>query len=94
MLKLVHSIEAVRNRITFTYRGYVLELTPVCSGWQVTVYPRRAELPILSRTDFVARDKERAMDQARKRVDWATQPHRSEEAKPLLLPTLSTASTP
>jgi uncharacterized Fe-S center protein len=71
MLKLVHATGAVRNRITFTYRGYVLELTPVCSGWQVEVYPRRADLPILSRTDFVARDKESAMDQARKRVDWA-----------------------
>ena len=37
MLKLVHSIEAGRNRITLTYRGYVLELTPGCSGWQVGV---------------------------------------------------------
>ena len=71
MLKLVHSIEAVRNRITFTYRGYVLELMPVCAGWQVGVAPGRVDLPILSRTDFVARDKESAMDQARKRVDWA-----------------------
>ena len=71
MLKLVHSAEAIRNRLIFNYRGYVLELTPLCAGWQVVVYPRRADLPILSRTDFVARDKESAMDQARKRVDWA-----------------------
>ena len=71
MLKLVHSIEASRNRVTLTYRGYVLELTPGCSGWQVRVYPRRADLPILSRTDFVARDKDSAIDQAKKRVDWA-----------------------
>ena len=58
MLKLVHSIEAVRDRITLTYRGYVLELTSSGAGWQVEVYPQRSDLPILSRADFMARDKD------------------------------------
>ena len=71
MLKLVHSIEAVRDRITLTYRGYVLELTPSGAGWQVEVYPQSSDLPILSRADFMARDKDSAIDQAKKRVDWA-----------------------
>ena len=71
MLKLVHSIESVRDRTTLTYRGYVLELTRAGAGWQVGVHPQRSDLPILSRTDFMARDKDSAIDQAKKRVDWA-----------------------
>ena len=70
MLKLVHSIEAVRDRTTLTYRGYVLELTRAGAGWQVGVHPQKSDLPILSRTDFMARDKDSAIDQANKRVDW------------------------
>jgi hypothetical protein len=73
MLKL-YSTEAVRNRITLTYRGYDLELTRVHSGWQVRVYPRRADLPILSRSDFLARDEDKATVQAKKRVDWVLLP--------------------
>jgi hypothetical protein len=73
MLKL-YSTEAVRNRITLTYRGYDLELTRVHSGWQVGVYPRRADLPILSRSDFLARDEDKAIVQAKKRVDWVLLP--------------------
>ena len=71
MLKLVHSIEAVRDRITLTYRGYVLELMASSAGWQVGVHPQRSDLPILSRTNFMARDKDSAIDHAKKRVDWA-----------------------
>ena len=64
MLKLVHSIEAVRDRTTLTYRGYVLELSRAGAGWQVGVHPQKSDLPILSRTDFMARDKDSAIDQS------------------------------
>lgn len=61
----------VRNRMTFTYRGYDLELKRALSGWQIGMYPRCADLPILSRSDFFARDERGGLDQARKRIDWA-----------------------
>jgi hypothetical protein len=35
------------------------------------VYPQGADLPILSRNNFVVRNKDSAVDQAKKRVDWA-----------------------
>ena len=69
MLKL-DATDAVRNRISLTYRGYDLELTRAPTGWLVGVYPRSADLPILSRSDFVARDEDRAVVQAKKRIDW------------------------
>ena len=69
MLKL-YATEAVRNRITLTYRGYEVELTRAPSGWRVGVYPRSADLPILSRSDFTARDEDRAVFQAKRRIDW------------------------
>ena len=69
MLKL-YATEAVRDRITLTYRGYDVELTRAPSGWRVGVYPRSADLPILSRSDFFARDEDRAVIHAKKRIDW------------------------
>ena len=63
MLKL-YATEAVRDRITLTYRGYDVELTRAPSGW------RGADLPILSRSNFTARDEDRAVFQAKKRIDW------------------------
>jgi hypothetical protein len=52
------------------YRGYDLELTRAVSGWLVGMYPRSAGLPILSRNSFFARDENRAVAQAKKRIDW------------------------
>ena len=69
MLKL-YATDGVRNRISLTYRGYDLELTRAPTGWLVGVHPRSADLPILSRSDFVARDEDRAVVQAKKRIDW------------------------
>ena len=69
MLKL-YATDAVRDRITLTYRDYDLELTRAPSGWLVGVHPRRPDLPILSRSDFCAGDKESAVTQAKKRIDW------------------------
>ncbi len=53
-----------------SYRGYQVELARAPAGWLVGVYPRHADLPILSRSDFFARDEDGAIDQARKRIDW------------------------
>ena len=69
MLKL-YATDAVRDRITLTYRDYDLELTCAPSGWLVGLHPRRPDLPILSRSDFCARDEETAVTQAKKRIDW------------------------
>jgi hypothetical protein len=69
MLKL-YATDGVRNRIFLTYRGYDLELTRAPTGWLVGVHPRSADLPIVSRSDFVARDEDRAVVQAKKRIDW------------------------
>ena len=60
-----------RSRFTLIYRGYHLEVTRAPSGWFVGVYPRSADLPILSRSDFYASDQDKAAVQARDRVDWA-----------------------
>ena len=60
-----------RSRFTLIYRGYDLEVTRAPSGWFVGVYPRSADLPILSRSDFYASDQDKAVVQAKDRVDWA-----------------------
>ena len=65
-----YAMEA-RSRFTLIYRGYDLEVTRTPSGWFVGVYPRSADLPILSRSDFYASDQDKAVVQARDRVDWA-----------------------
>ena len=69
MLKLYAT--ETRSRFTLIYRGYDLEVTRVPSGWFVGVYPRRADLPILRRSDFYASDQDEAVVQARHRVDCA-----------------------
>ena len=51
------------------YRGYRLELTRRLSGWSVGVYPRTADLPILSRCEIVALDQHEALATAKHRVD-------------------------
>ena len=51
------------------YRGYDLEVRRVPSGWQVGIYPRSADLPILSRCEVAALDQEEAVVMAKHRVD-------------------------
>jgi len=63
--------EDIRNRLTFAYRGYDLELTRSFAGWLVEMYPRTADLPILARNNFFARNENRGVAQAKKRIDWA-----------------------
>jgi hypothetical protein len=69
-MQKLYATDAVRGRITLTYRDYDLELTRASSGWLVGLHPRRPDLPILSRCDFCARDQESAVAQAKKRIDW------------------------
>ena len=60
---------AVRSRFTLIYRGYELEVSRAPSGWLVGVYPRRADLPILRRSDFFASDQDTAVVEAKDRID-------------------------
>ena len=54
---------------TVTYRGYDIEVTRASTGWRVGVYPRTAELPILQRSEAYAGDPDRAVVEAKDRVD-------------------------
>ncbi len=54
---------------TLVYRGYQLELRRAISGWRVGIYPRTADLPILSRSEVVAFDHQEALLMAKRRVD-------------------------
>jgi hypothetical protein len=51
------------------YRGYDLELRRTPSGWRVGIYPRTADLPILSRCEIAALDQHEALVMAKHRVD-------------------------
>jgi len=53
------------------YRGYDLEVRRAASGWQVGIYPRSADLPILSRCEIFASDPDEAVVMAKGRVDRA-----------------------
>jgi hypothetical protein len=51
------------------YRGYDLEVRRAASGWRVGIYPRTADLPILSRCEVAALDQDEAVVMAKDRVD-------------------------
>ena len=51
------------------YRGYQLEVRRVPPGWRVGIYPRTADLPILSRSEVIALDHHEALLMAKDRVD-------------------------
>ena len=53
------------------YRGYDLEVRRAPSGWQVGIYPRAIDLPILSRCEIFAPDLDEAVVMAKGRVDRA-----------------------
>ncbi len=55
------------------YRGYDIVPRREWSQWCVSVYPTRADLPILSRSTLrsLAPRKEEAVKEARKRIDRA-----------------------
>ena len=47
------------------YRGYDLEVRRAPTGWQVGIYPRSADLPILSRCEICAPDPDEAVVMAK-----------------------------
>jgi hypothetical protein len=61
----------VTDPITFTviYRGYDIEVSRAPSGWRAGVYPRRADLPILRRSEVHASDQDEAVIEAMDRVN-------------------------
>jgi hypothetical protein len=54
------------------YRGYDLEVKRAPSGWRVGIYPRTADLPILSRCEVFARDQDEDVVVAKSRIDGAS----------------------
>jgi hypothetical protein len=56
------------------YRGYQLEVRRVPTGWRVGIYPRTADLPILSRCEVIALDHQEALVMAKHRVDGVMAP--------------------
>jgi hypothetical protein len=69
MLRLYSPERSLQSRLV--YRGYDLEVRRAPSGWQVGIYPRSADLPILSRCEIVAPDPDEALVIAKGRVDRA-----------------------
>jgi hypothetical protein len=69
MLRLYAAERALQSKLF--YRGYDLELRRAPSGWQVGIYPRSADLPILSRCEVFAPDPDEAVVTAKGRVDRA-----------------------
>jgi len=51
------------------YRGYQLEVRRAPLGWRIGIYPRTADLPILSRCEVIALDQQEALALAKHRVD-------------------------
>ena len=58
---------AVQSKLL--YRGYQLEVRRAPLGWRVGIYPRTADLPILSRCEVMAPDEREAVAMAKYRVD-------------------------
>jgi hypothetical protein len=59
--------QAIESKLV--YRGYDLELRRAPAGWRVGIYPRRADLPILSRCEIIASDQDEAVTMAKDRVN-------------------------
>ena len=58
---------AVQSKLL--YRGYRLEVRRAPSGWRVGIYPRSADLPILSRCEVITVDQHEALMMPKHRVD-------------------------
>ena len=69
MLRLYAGERPQVSENTLFYRGYDLEVRRAPSGWRVGIYPRTADLPILSRCEVAALDQEEAVVMAKHRVD-------------------------
>jgi hypothetical protein len=69
MLRSYAQESAPATQCKLVYRGYDLEVSPAPSGWKVGIYPRRADLPILGRSEVFATDHDEAVVVAKARVD-------------------------
>ena len=69
MLRLFAEKRAEVLQSKVLYRGYDLEVRRTASGWRVGIYPRTADLPILSRCEVAALDQDEAVVIAKDRVD-------------------------
>jgi hypothetical protein len=69
MLRLYAKERAQVFESKLFYRGYDLEVRRAPSGWRVGIYPRSADLPILSRCEVAAPDQDDAVMMAKNRVD-------------------------
>ena len=69
MLRLYAGERAQVFESKLFYRGYELEVKRARSGWRVGIYPRTADLPILSRCEVAALDQDEAVVIAKHRVD-------------------------
>jgi hypothetical protein len=67
MLRPYAAERALQSKLI--YRGYDLELRRAPSGWQVGIYPRSADLPILC--EIFAPDPDEAVVMAKGCVDGA-----------------------
>jgi hypothetical protein len=67
MLRLYSPERALQSKLV--YRGYDLEVRRAPSGWQVGIYPRSADLPILSHCEVAAHNQNEAVVIAKDRVD-------------------------
>lgn len=56
-------------QVKLVYKGYQLEIRRAPSGWRVGIYPRTADLPILSRCEVLDVDQHEALATAKHRVD-------------------------
>jgi hypothetical protein len=68
---MLKAISLQRAIFTLLYRGYDIEVSRAPSGWQVGVYPRTADLPILHCGEAYACDQDAAVIEAKRRVDGA-----------------------
>lgn len=67
MLRHYDAEHALQSKLS--YRGYDLELRRAPLGWQVGIYPRSANLPILGRNEIFAPDPDEAVVMAKGSVD-------------------------
>jgi hypothetical protein len=67
----LYSNSAGKRRFTVVYRGYDLDVTRALSGWRVGVHRKRADLPILGRSEVYASDQDEAVMEAKGRIDGA-----------------------
>jgi hypothetical protein len=58
---------------TYHYRGYEIVPTPQWASWCASIYPMRADLPLISRSTRAPR-KEKAVAEAVQKIDRALAP--------------------